>query len=300
MVNIHFFIKKMYNKFMENKIKNIHWFPGHMKKASNRIEEQVKLVDFVIVLLDSRIPISSKNNLLEKITQNKRKLYILTKPDLSDDKETLKWVNKLSENGNFAIALNLKESKSKSILLKAFEQFNLEKKEKMLKKGIKNFTTKAMVIGIPNVGKSTLINMFANKHITKTGNSAGVTKNLRWVKIDNFELLDVPGILEPSYDDKEKAINLALIGSMKESILPTYDLCNFCLDFLKNNYRQALIDRYELNDLDLNDNSQILDFISIKRGFLLKDGKPDISKTELVLLNEFKNGLITKYTLERI
>ena len=179
-------------------------------------------------------------------------------------------------------------------------EFNLEKKEKMLKKGIKNFTTKAMVIGIPNVGKSTLINMFANKHITKTGNSAGVTKNLRWVKIDNFELLDVPGILEPSYDDKEKAINLALIGSMKESILPTYDLCNFCLDFLKNNYRQALIDRYELNDLDLNDNSQILDFISIKRGFLLKDGKPDISKTELVLLNEFKNGLITKYTLERI
>jgi len=284
---------------MEQKVKNVHWFPGHMKKASIKIEEQVKLVDFVIVLLDSRIPLASKSDLLEKIVKDKHKLYILTKTDLSDEKMTKKWISKLNESGDRAIALNLKDNNSKKEAVKVCEEFASLKKEKYLKKGVKNISVKAMVIGIPNVGKSTFINLFASKKIAITGNIPGVTKNTQWVKIGNFELMDVPGILEPNYKDKNKAINLALIGSMKESILPTHDLCFTCLDFLKKYYCDSLNERYKINANNL-ENTDIVEEIACNRGYLIKDNNVDINKAELLILNEFRNGLITKFTLERI
>lgn len=284
---------------MEQKVKNVHWFPGHMKKASIKLEEQVKLVDFVIVLLDSRIPLSSKSDLLEKIVQDKKKLYILTKTDLSDEEMTKKWVQKLNENGDKAIALNLKDNNSKKEAVRVCEEFASLKRDKYLKRGVKNISVKAMVIGIPNVGKSTFINLFASKKIAITGNIPGVTKNTQWVKVGNFELMDVPGILEPNYKDKNKAIDLALIGSMKESILPTHDLCLTCLDFLKKYYCDALNSRYKIKADGL-ENSLIIEEIARSRGYLIKNDNVDINKAELLILNEFRNGLITKFTLERI
>jgi len=284
---------------MQQSVKNVHWFPGHMKKASNKLEEQVKLVDFVIVLLDSRIPLSSRNDLLEKIAINRNKLYVLTKKDLSDEEMTKRWITALSKDGDYAIAIDLKNNSSKKELVEACTKFASLKREKYLKRGVKNVNIKAMVIGIPNVGKSTLINLFASKKITKTGNEPGVTKNTRWVRVGDFELMDVPGILEPSYKSKEKANNLALIGSMKETILPTHDLCYLCLDFLKKYYLEALNKRYSIEAKDLK-NDEIVEQIAKNRGFFQKHETPDIDKCELIILNEFRNGIITKFTLERI
>jgi len=284
---------------MEQSVKNVHWFPGHMKKATFKIEEQTKLVDFVIILLDSRIPLSSKSDLLEKIVKDKKKLYVLTKIDLSDEEMTAKWISKLNNDNDRAIALNLKDNNSKNAAIKACEEFVNLKKDKYLKRGVKNIPVRAMVIGIPNVGKSTFINMFASKKIAQTGNIPGVTKNLQWVKVGGFELLDVPGILEPNYKDKNKAINLALIGSMKESILPIHDLYNDAINFLRKFYLTALNERYNIDAAKL-DNSEIATSVAMNRGYLGKGNEPIIEKAELIILSEFRNGLITKFTLERI
>lgn len=156
-----------------------------------------------------------------------------------------------------------------------------------------------MVLGIPNVGKSTLINLFASRKIAKTGNIPGVTRNTTWVKVGDFELMDVPGILEPNYKDKEKAINLAMIGSMKETILPTHDLCVECVDFLLKYYPDAFKTRYGLNGVT-DEYNKIIDEICRNRGYLLKGSISDIDKCELVILSEFRNGLITRFTIERI
>lgn len=285
---------------MEQKSKNVHWFPGHMKKASIQIEERVKLVDFVIVLLDSRIPLSSRNGMLERITKNKKKLYILTKIDLSDEEMTKKWIKELSNNGDEAIAINLCDNSSKDLLIKKMNEFALIKKDKYLARGVKNVTIKSMIIGIPNVGKSTLINLFASKKLAKTANTPGVTRSVTWIKVGNFELVDVPGILEPNYKDKNKAVNLALVGSMKESILPNHDLCNIMLDFMKKYYSKNLEERYGIENVTSIENSKIVEEICKKRGFLEKHGDLDIDKCELVLLNEFRNGKIARFTLERI
>ncbi len=298
-IHLFFYAFHEYNIDMENKEKNVHWFPGHMKKATIKIENQLKLVDFVIILLDSRIPLASQSDLLEAIVKNKQKLYVLTKVDLSDEEMTKRWVKELSKDGSKVITLDLTNNNSKKKLLKSVEEFESLKKEKYAKKGIKNVTTRAMVLGIPNVGKSTLINLFASKKIAITGNIPGVTRNTTWVKVNNFELLDVPGILEPSYKDKQKAINLALIGSMKETILPTHDLCVDCINFLLKYYKEALAKKYNLK-LKSEEYDSIISEICVNRGFLLKGNVLDKEKCEQVVLSEFRNGLITKFTLERI
>lgn len=298
-IHLFFYTLNNYNNDMELKEKNVHWFPGHMKKASIKIEEKIKLVDFVIILLDSRIPISSKSDLLESIVKNKQKLYVLTKVDLSDEEMTKRWIQEIKNNGDDAISLDLTNNNSKKELMKKCTEYSSLKKEKYLRKGIKNITTRAMVIGIPNVGKSTLINLFASKKIAKTGNIPGVTKNTTWVKVGDFELMDVPGILEPNYKDKEKAINLAMVGSMKETILPIHDLCVRCVNFLQQYYPKEFNLRYGL-DNSINDYNQVIDEICKNRGFLLKGNVSDINKCELVILSEFRNGLITRFTIERI
>ena len=294
-----FYCANEYNNFMELKEKNVHWFPGHMKKAIVKIENQLKLVDFVIILLDSRIPLSSQTELLEKLVENKPKLYVLTKVDLSDEIITKRWIEELSKNGNQAITLNLTDNNSKQKLFKKIEEFKESKAQKYLKKGIKNVTTRAMVLGIPNVGKSTLINLFASRKLSTTGNIPGVTRNTTWIKVGSFELLDVPGILEPNYKDKQKAINLALIGSMKETILPTHDLCIECINFLLTYYKDEFLQKYGLKNNSQN-YEDIIEEIGKNRGYLKKRNLVDTNKCELVILSEFRNGLITKFTLERI
>ena len=277
---------------------NIHWFPGHMKKAIIKIEESLKMVDFVIEILDSRVPLSSQNYYIEQVIRRKPVLYVLTKKDFCDENMTNKWLTKLNQNGNKAISINLKNQKDYNLLLEKMFEFCNEKENKRAKKGLKNVATKAMIVGIPNVGKSTLINFIAKKNITQTANTPGFTKNIRWVKVKNLLLMETVGVLQAEFEDIIKGINFVLIGYIKEQFLLISDLANYCLNFLKENYSKELMERYKLNKIDSNE--EIFEKIAENRGFLLKNNEIDIEKAQIILLNEFKNGVICKYTLDII
>ena len=276
--------------------KNIHWFPGHMKKAQNEVEAKLKLVDVVIELLDSRIPFSSRNDYLFNLTKKKERLVVLTKADLADPLITQKWINFFKESGFKAIFGNLNNPKDIKKIIAEAEKCGTKKHEKEISRGLKPSPVRAMIIGIPNVGKSTLINKIANRKAASVENKPGHTRCQQWIKVSNkFELLDTPGILESSYELKEKALNLALVGSINQNILPLDELSNYLLDFLKGNYLDELTNRYSLNNLD--NNAFILEEIAKNRG-LLQKGCLDTQKAEILLLNEFKNGVIGKCTLE--
>lgn len=277
--------------------KEIHWFPGHMKKAQNQIDAKLKIVDCVIELLDARIPFSSRNEYLYNLTSSKERLVVLTKADLADPIITKEWISYFKNNNSKAIFADLNNPKDiKNIILEA-EKCGDKKHEKEIKRGLKPSPVRAMIVGIPNVGKSTLINKIANRKAASVENKPGHTKSQQWIKVSNkFELLDTPGILQSSYEDKKKAINLALVGSINQNILPNDELANHLLDFLKEFYKDELTKRYSLSNLD--ENHLILEEIARNRGLLQKGGL-DIQKAEILLLNEFKNGVIGKCSLER-
>lgn len=287
------------NQIDKKKI-NINWFPGHMKKASKGIEEKLKYIDFVIVVLDARAPNASLNNYLIKLVKDKRKLFILNKKDLADDYYTKLWIDKLNNNGNIAISTSL-DSKAKKIIFEKIVEFCKEKEKKNEEKGIKNTVSRAMVIGIPNVGKSTLINLLVGKKIQIIKNLPGVTRALTWIKVrDNFELLDTPGIMPPKIEKNEDKILLSLIGSIKEEILPLLDdITSYCINFLKENYYGEFMMRYSISDLDKLNDEEIYERIALKRGLLLKGGELDIKKAKYLFFKEFKDGKICKLTLER-
>lgn len=280
-------------------MKQIHWYPGHMKKAQIEIQDKLKVVDAIVELLDARIPVSSRNNVLYKMTKDKTRLVVLTKTDLADEKETIKWINYLKSQGIPAIFADLKKSSDVKKIIEAIENLGSAKNEKMIAKGMKPQPVRAMIIGIPNVGKSTLINKISGRNAASVQNKPGHTKSQQWIKVSNkFELLDTPGILPPSYEDKKDAINLALIGSINVEILPNEELAKIGFDFLKEFYPENLQKRFEYLDLN-EDTEKCFENIAEKRGYLLKGGK-DIEKTYKVFLNELKNGLLGKITIERI
>ena len=282
-----------------NKEKQIHWFPGHMKKAQNEIEAKLKIVDCVIELLDARIPFSSRNKYLYKLTQHKSRLVVLTKCDLADSKITDLWVEFFEKEGVKAIFVNLNNQSDIKRILSEASNLGKAKQEKEIKRGMKPQPIRAMIIGIPNVGKSTLINKIANRKAASVENKPGHTKSQQWIKVSNqFELLDTPGILQSNYEDKEKAVNLALTGSINQNILPKDDLVDFLLSFLKNYYPNLLSSRYKLSDIN-KENYDLLKDIAISRGFL-KKGEADLDKAMDLLLHEFKNGIIGQCTLERV
>ncbi|MCQ2793278.1 MAG: ribosome biogenesis GTPase YlqF [Bacilli bacterium] len=278
--------------------KDVHWFPGHMKKASIQIEEKLKIVDCVIELLDARIPFSSRNNQLYELTKNKKRLVVLTKADLADDKITAKWVKYFKEVGFAAIFANINNHKDIQKIIINAEKLGEDKHKKEISRGMKPQPIRSMIIGIPNVGKSTLINKIAGRKAASVENKPGHTKSQQWIKVSNkFELLDTPGILQSNYDDSLKATNLALVGSINENILPNDVLCDQLLNYLKENYSDSFLNRYSLSSIDVA-NNVLLEEIAIKRGLLVKGG-PDINKAQILLLNEFKNGKIGKISLER-
>lgn len=280
------------------KIQNIHWFPGHMKKASIQIEEKLKIVDCVIELLDSRIPFSSRNEQLFELTKNKKRLVVLTKSDLADPSITQKWIEFFKSTGFEAIFADINNQKDVQNIIKMAEKLGEDKHQKEISKGMKPQPIRSMIIGIPNVGKSTLINKIAGRKAASVQNKPGHTKSQQWIKVSNkFELLDTPGILQSNYEDESKSINLALTGSINENILPDEALTNYLLDYLKEYYPNELMKRYSLSDVNV-DNLDLLTLIAKKRGLLTK-GQEDIGKCEKLLLNEFKNAKIGRISLER-
>lgn len=280
-------------------MKQIHWYPGHMKKAQIEVQDKVKICDLVIELLDARIPVSSRNETLFKITKDKTRLVVLTKVDLADKKITDSWANYFKSQGFAAIFADLNKEQDVKNIVKAAEKLGEVKNEKYIAKGMKPQPIRAMIIGIPNVGKSTLINKMAKRRAANVQNKPGLTRSQQWIKVsERFELLDTPGILPPSYEDGEHAINLALVGSINSEILPNEELANVALNLLKENYNELLLKRFSYIDLE-KDNLSIFEEIAKRRGYLAK-GRPDMEKTHKVFLNELKNGVLGQISFERI
>lgn len=273
---------------------NINWYPGHMKKTRESLIEMSKLVDIVIELIDARAPMSSTNPIIKEITANKAKIILLNKADLADERVNKKWIAHYKNAKCIEFNAKDKSNVKKIIDLsrKEVDKYHKEHKQR------EHFgPIKAMVVGIPNVGKSTFINLMNNKKSLKTGNKPGVTKKNQWIKVDNdFMLLDTPGVLWPKFESQEIGMNLAFIGSIKDEILNKDDIAIALIKFLKANYSGALNARYKVNE-DASE-LEILEEIAKNRGFILKGNELDVYKAINILVDEFRNGLLGRISLE--
>ena len=276
---------------------NIHWYPGHMKKATIKIEERIKSVDLVIELLDARAPLSSINTDFEKIVGNKKRLFVFTKSDLADPLQTEKWQAYFREQGKDVLLLDINKDNVSKVLTDKIKMYGKEKHEKEMAKGMKPQPVRALIVGIPNVGKSTLINKLSKRKAAGVENRPGFTRGEQFIKVNNdFLLVDTPGILPMSYNDKKKAANLALLGSIREEILPKYDLVTYLFNYFKAHYPSGLESRYGI--AEINDIEEAINMVGIKRGALKSGGEIDLEKVTSIILNEFRNGLIGRFTLE--
>lgn len=276
----------------------IHWFPGHMKKALNEIEAKIKLVDVVIEILDARAPLSSINPEFEKRTNNKKKLVVISKSDLADPEETKKWQLYFKNKVNSLLILNLTDPKAEKFITAEVLKLGEEKHKKEISKGMKPQPIKAMIIGIPNVGKSSLINRIAKRNAAGVQNKPGYTRGEQYIKVNkDFILLDTPGVLPMNYDDKEHAINLALLGSIRDEILPNNELVKYLIDYLNKNYPNALVERFGITDLS--DSVEVSRQVAIKRG-LISSGEPDLDRADFLILKEFKEGKLGRVSLEKV
>lgn len=278
---------------------NIQWYPGHMSKARKLILENLKLVDIVIEILDARIPYSSKNPDIDKLAAGKKRIIVMNKSDLADSKITSLWINYFNEQGYSAIEANSINGKGVLQVEKLARELLKEKIERDKNRGRIFRPIRAMVVGIPNVGKSTFINKLVGKSSAKTGDRPGVTKGKQWIKIKkDFELLDTPGILWPKFEDKKVGLNLAYIGSIRQEILDNYNLSLELLDLLANRFPDSLKERYKLTDIESKTPTELLTEIGKKRGFLVKGGEVDYSRTSLMILDELRAGKLGYISLE--
>lgn len=274
------------------------WFPGHMTKAMRQMKEDIKLIDLIIELLDARIPLSSRNPEIDNLGQNKARLVLLNKADLADEKQNNKWIEYFKKKGIVALKINSKNKQGIKEINNAVNIAWKEKIERNLKRGIKNRPIRAMVVGIPNVGKSTFINAYAGKNCAKTGNKPGVTKGKQWIRLNkNLELLDTPGVLWPKFDDQKIGMHLAFIGSMNDNILDVSELAFQLIKLLENLYPNAIKDRYSIEGDD--NILQIMYQIAEVRGCKLKGNQPDLDKTSKIVLDDFRSGKLGRITLDR-
>ncbi|MCI5622313.1 ribosome biogenesis GTPase YlqF [Anaerostipes sp.] len=273
------------------------WYPGHMTKAKRMMQENMKLIDIMIELVDARIPLSSRNPDIDQLAANKFRLILLNKSDMADEKVTAMWEDYFKSKGFFVAKTNSKAGKgvkaTQSIIMDACK----EKLERDRKRGIKNRPIRAMIAGIPNVGKSTFINSLVGKACTKTGNKPGVTKGKQWIKLNkNIELLDTPGILWPKFEDQTVGLRLALIGSIRDEILNQDEMALELIEFLTMNYEGILNQRYQVDETM--DRVKILEAIALNRNCKLKGDELDYTKAANILLEEFRNGKLGKISLE--
>ena len=273
------------------------WYPGHMTKAKRMMQENMKLIDIMIELVDARIPLSSRNPDIDQLAANKSRLILLNKTDMADERVTAQWEEYFKEKGFYVARTNARSGKgvkgTQAIVMDACK----EKLERDRKRGIKNRPIRAMVVGIPNVGKSTFINTFAGKACAKTGNKPGVTKGKQWIKLNkNIELLDTPGILWPKFEDQQVGLRLALIGSIRDEILNQDEMAIELIEYLKNHYQGILADRYQVDENE--DKVKILEQIALNRNCKMKGNELDYEKASKIVLEEFRNGKLGKISLE--
>ncbi len=275
----------------------VQWYPGHMTKAKRMMLEDIKLIDLVIELLDARVPISSRNPDIDEIAKGKSRLVLLNKSDLADPEKNNEWLDYFKDKGIIALFVDSRNRNGFSPVGKSIEEACRTKIERDRKRGIINRPVRAMVVGIPNVGKSTFINSMCKKASAKTGNKPGVTKGKQWINLNkNVELLDTPGILWPRFDNEETGVHLAFIGSINDEIVDEVDLAMELIIFLIKSYSGVLFKRYEINED--NDTAVILNDIALKRGCLKKGNEPDYSKAANILLDDFRSGRLGRITLE--
>ena len=278
---------------------NFQWYPGHMTKARRMMQENIKLIDIVVELVDARIPVSSKNPDIDDLARNKSRLIILNKVDMADPAVTAMWETFYQNKGFFVAKVNSRSGNGMKEVKSLIETACREKKERDRKRGILNRPIRAMVVGIPNVGKSTFINSFAGKATAKTGNKPGVTKGKQWIKINkNVELLDTPGILWPKFEDQRVGLRLALIGSIKDEILNTTEMAMEFLLFLGSAYPGLLKERYDIDDPALKA-EMMLEKIGDLRGCLKKGNQVDVDKAALLVLEDFRSAKLGRISLEK-
>lgn len=290
---------------------NINWYPGHMAKTKRQIIEDLSLIDIVIELLDSRIPISSQNPNIAEITKNKKKIIVLNKCDLSDDRQNKKWVEYFKQKGIPAVLVDANSGRGIDECIREIERIMKVDLEEHAEKGRTGRRIRAMILGIPNVGKSSFINRISKRTTAGVGNKPGVTKQKQWIRInEKIELLDTPGILWPKFESEEVALNLCFTGSIKEEILDKMEIAYQLTKFLLENYRGKLCERYKIEESEIekilsqedkmeNENIyEIMLLIGKNRGCIMSGGRVDEEKTARLILDEFKNGKLGKITIE--
>ena len=286
---------------------------GHMAKAKRIISEDLKIIDLVIEVIDARIPISSRNPDLNEIVKNKKKIIILNKSDIADEKQTQKWKDKLTKDNVIAISNNSLNNKKNNEIISTIEKMMKEETEKGLQKGRVGRTIRVMILGIPNVGKSSIINRLANRNTQTVGNKPGVTVKNQWIRIgNNIELLDTPGVLWPKFENEKTALNLAFTGTIKDEILDNLEIAYELLKFLLENYKENLIQTYKITEGDIDEllnnenqaeNENIMDVMRLigrKRGAIISGGNIDENKTANILIKDFRDAKIGRITLETI
>lgn len=273
------------------------WYPGHMTKAKRMMQENIKLIDLVIELVDARVPVSSRNPDIDEIGKNKARLILLNKADLAEDRWNDAWMEYFREKGFSVVKVNSKKGGGVKSIHSVIQEACKEKIERDRKRGILNRPVRAMVVGIPNVGKSTFINALAGKSCAKTGNKPGVTKGKQWIRLNkNVELLDTPGILWPKFEDQSVGLKLAFIGSIKDEILQTEELAAELIKFMNQSYPGVLEEKYNVASEE--DAYAMLRAIADSRHCLLKGNELDTEKAAALLLDDFRSGRLGRLTLE--
>lgn len=276
----------------------INWYPGHMAKTKREISEKLDLIDVVFEVIDARIPYSSKNKDIDKMIKNKKRVLIMTKIDMCDIINTNKWIKYYEEKGIKVIPVDLINKKNISEIFKVTEEVNKELNDKRKEKGLKERKVRILILGIPNVGKSTLINTLVGKKVTNVGNKPGITRHLEWIRINkDIELLDTPGILWPKLDDDTIAHNLAAMTAIKEEILDTEDIAIYIINTMLKLYKDSIVNRYNLTSY--NDVVEVLDMIGKKIG-AVRNNETDYEKVYSTILKDLREGYLGKVTFDRL
>ena len=278
---------------------NIQWYPGHMTKAKRAMKEDIKLIDLVIELVDARVPLSSRNPDIDSLAAGKARMVLLNKSDLADERLNAQWAAWFEAKGIHVVKIDARNKGTLKQVQGVVQQACRDKIERDRKRGILNRPIRTMVVGIPNVGKSTFINSFAGKACAKTGNKPGVTKGNQWIRLNKtLELLDTPGILWPRFDDQSVGLKLALIGSINDQILNKDELAGQCIRILKEQYPGTLLNRFDLETED-KEPAAILEDIARARSGLMKGGELDVARASALLLDDFRAGKLGRVTLEQ-